>query len=74
MSYTLSIRAVVVVTPGMFRALLTTVWFTSGVMTTALPSQLTAFRKPWNALVLMASMAMESTTMIFSWAALAARR
>ena len=35
MSYTLSTLAVVVTTPGMFRADSTTFWFTSGVTTSA---------------------------------------
>src|SRR5699024_8527035 len=71
-SYTLSTLAVVVTTPGMFRADSTTFWFTSGVTTTAFLAP-TASRKPFMFLVLMASRFRPSTTTTSPEAALAER-
>jgi succinate-semialdehyde dehydrogenase/glutarate-semialdehyde dehydrogenase len=56
--------AVLVSTPGMLRALLTTMSLTSGVTTTDLPSALTAVRKFLKLLVLISSIAILSTTTI----------
>ena len=53
-----------VTTPGMLRALLTTMSLTSGVTTTDLPSALTAVRKFLKLLVLISSIAILSTTTI----------
>ena len=64
--------AVVVTTPGMFRADLTTISSTSGVMTTDLPAPIPA-RKPRMVLVLISSILMASITTRFSSCAFALR-
>ena len=60
-------------TPGILRALLMTISSLAGVTTRDLPSAFTADRNARKSLVLMASILMESMTMISPAAALADR-
>ena len=73
MSYTLRVDAIVVRTPGMFAADLTTLVRTSGVTTRLLPVASTAFRKPTKDLVLISPISRPSITMISPAAAFADR-